>query len=130
MKLDADARYMKSHEWARAEGDVFIVGITDYAQDQLSDVVYVELPSVGETFEQGEVFGVAESTKAASDLYIPLSGKIIAVNEALEDAPELVNEDAFGAGWMIKIKANAPETINDLLTGEAYQAAIESGEIE
>lgn len=130
MKLDAAAKYMKSHEWIRPDGTLFVIGITDYAQDQLSDVVYVELPAVGETYEQGEVFGVAESTKAASDLYMPVSGEIVEANETLEDAPELVNEDAFGGGWMIKIKANDPSQLDALMTSEAYQTAIDSGEIE
>lgn len=130
MKLDDAAKYMKSHEWVRLDGELYVCGISDYAQDQLSDVVYVELPSVGETFDKGEVFGVAESTKAASDLYMPVSGEVTEVNEALEDTPELVNEDAFGKGWLIKIKASDTSTLAELMSSEAYQAAIDSGEIE
>jgi glycine cleavage system H protein len=128
MKFDEKARYLETHEWARKEGDVYVIGISDYAQSTLSDVVYVELPEVGDEFDQEEVFGVVESVKAASDVYTPLSGEIVAVNEALEDAPELVNDDAFGEGWLIKIEANDEDEWDDLLDVEAYKNVVESEE--
>jgi glycine cleavage system H protein len=126
MKLDANAKYRESHEWSRQEDGLIVCGITDHAQESLSDVVFVELPSVGDSLAQGDIFGTVESVKAASDLYMPMSGEIVAVNDALNDEPELVNEDAFGAGWMIKIKPSNPEEWDDLLTGEAYAALAEA----
>jgi len=128
MKLDANAKYQESHEWARQEGDVIVVGITDHAQDSLSDVVYVELPEVGATYSKGDVFGVIESVKAASDLYMPMGGEIVEVNEALEDEPEIVNSDSYGAGWMIKFKPSDSGEWDGLLSGEQYQAAVEAEE--
>jgi glycine cleavage system H protein len=126
MKLDTTARYQKSHEWARKEGDLIVVGISDYAQDSLNDVVYVEAPTVGDSLKRGEVFGVVESVKAASDLYMPMSGEIVAVNEALEDTPELVNDDPYGDGWFIKIAPSDPGQWDDLLTPDAYEASAEA----
>jgi glycine cleavage system H protein len=128
MKLDANAKYQDTHEWARQEGDLIVCGITDHAQDSLSDVVYVELPEVGAVMEQGDIFGVVESVKAASDLYIPMSGEIVEVNDTLEDEPELVNEDAYGQGWMIKFKPSDLGQWDGLLTGEGYQKAVEAEE--
>ena len=125
MQLDSNARYQESHEWAKKEGDLIVIGISDYAQDSLNDVVYVEHPAVGSTLEKGEIFGVVESVKAASDLYMPISGEIAAVNEALEDTPELVNDDPYGEGWFIKIKPSNPADFEALLTPEAYQASIQ-----
>jgi glycine cleavage system H protein len=124
MKLDPKARYAKTHEWARKEGNVIVCGISDHAQEELSDVVYVELPEVGDTFDRGEAFGVVESVKAASDLYMPMGGEIAAVNEALADSPELVNEDAYGEGWLIKFEPSDLGEWDDLLTPEAYAASI------
>lgn len=125
MKIDQTAKYQESHEWARREGDWVVIGITDHAQDSLSDIVYVELPEMGDTFEQGDVFGVVESVKAASDLYMPLSGEVVATNTALEDSPEMVNSDPFGAGWIVKIAPSAlDEEWAGLLTPEAYQESI------
>ena len=121
MKLDPTAKYQKSHEWARQEGDLIVCGITDHAQDSLSDVVYVELPDIGSVLNKGEVFGVVESVKAASDLYMPLSGEIIEINEALADTPETVNTDPYGAGWMIKIKPSNPSEWDNLLSGAEYE---------
>ncbi|GAB4407970.1 MAG: glycine cleavage system protein GcvH [Anaerolineae bacterium] len=121
MKLDTNAKYQESHEWARQEGDLIVCGITDHAQDSLSDVVYVELPEVGSSFERGQIFGVVESVKAASDLYIPMSGEIVEINSALVDTPELVNSDPFGDGWMIKIKPSNPGEWDSLLSGEDYE---------
>lgn len=128
MKLDANAKYQDTHEWARQEGDLIVVGITDHAQDSLSDVVYVELPEAGVTYSKGDVFGVIESVKAASDLYMPMGGEIVEVNEALEDEPEIVNDDPFGAGWMIKFKPADPGEWDGLISGEEYQALVEAEE--
>ncbi|MCB9147848.1 MAG: glycine cleavage system protein GcvH [Caldilineaceae bacterium] len=126
MKYDSNAKYLKSHEWARQEGDLIVCGISDYAQDSLSDVVYVELPEVGATLASGDIFGVVESVKAASDLYLPMAGEIVEVNEALIDAPETINADPFGAGWMIKVRPSTPGEWDALLDAEAYQAAAEA----
>lgn len=103
MNVPSDLLYTEEHEWARVEGDTVVVGITNYAQDELGDVVYVELPLVGDTVRQSDPFGVIESVKAASDLYAPASGEVVEINSQLEDAPELVNTDPYGDGWMIKI---------------------------
>ena len=116
-----DRRYLASHEWVKLEGDEAIAGISDYAQDELSDVVYVELPQVGETFAKGETFGVVESVKAASDVYMPMSGEILTVNSELEDSPQLVNEDPFGAGWFIRFRPSSAEEFESLMTAEAYE---------
>lgn len=125
MKIDSNARYLESHEWARQEGDLFVCGISDYAQSTLSDIVYVELPEVGDEVTQGEQFGVVESVKAAADVYAPLSGEVVEINAALEDTPELINSDAFGAGWLLKIRASNPEEWETLLTAEAYAELLE-----
>lgn len=116
--------YAKSHEWVKIEGDTATIGITHFAQQQLGDLTYVELPAVGDTFDQGEEFGSVESVKAASEIYVPVGGEVIAINEALEDAPEKVNEDPYGSGWLIKLKiSGAPEGLMD---AAAYQAQVES----
>lgn len=124
MKLDPAARYMRSHEWVRWDGDEIVCGITDYAQGSLSDVVYAELPEVGDVLETGDTFGIVESVKAASDLYMPVGGEISEVNEALEDAPELINQDPYGDGWMIRIVPSAPGEVDLLMTGEEYAAFV------
>ena len=124
MKLDPKARYAASHEWARKEGDEFVCGITDHAQESLSDVVYVELPEVGDTFAKGDTFGVVESVKAASDVYLPMGGEITAVNETLEDTPELVNQDPYGAGWMIRFRPSDPDEFDGLMDGSAYETFV------
>jgi glycine cleavage system H protein len=124
MKLDPNAKYQESHEWARREGDLIVSGITDHAQDSLSDVVYVELPDVGSTLNKGEAFGVVESVKAASDLYMPVSGEIVEINEALVDTPETINTDPYGAGWMIKIKPSNPSEWDSLLSGAEYEQGL------
>lgn len=121
MKLDPQAKYQESHEWARQEGDLIVCGITDHAQDSLSDVVYVELPAVGRALKQGEVFGVVESVKAASDLYMPMSGEIVEVNTTLADTPETVNTDPYGGGWMIKFKPTNPAEWDNLLSAPDYE---------
>lgn len=121
-KTPDDVRYAESDEWVKIEGDEVTVGLTDYAQDQLSDVVYVELPEVGDTLAKGDSYGVVESVKAASDMYMPLGGEITAVNKVLEDTPELVNEDPYGKGWMIRFKASDPSEADGLLDAKAYDA--------
>ena len=125
MRFDANCRYNESHEWVRIEGDEAVIGISDYAQSELNDVVYVELPEVGDALEKGEEFGTVESVKAASDLYMPLSGEVVAINEELEDSPELVNQDAFGEGWMLRVKVMAPSEMDELLDADAYRALCE-----
>jgi glycine cleavage system H protein len=115
-----DIRYAKSHEWARSEGETIKVGITDYAQDQLGDIVFVEMPEAGETFEMGVEFGTVESVKAVSELYMPVGGEIVAVNDSLEDAPELVNNTPYSDGWMIEVKPNDPGELDSLMTKDAY----------
>ena len=115
-----DVRYAKSHEWARLEGDTVKVGISDYAQDQLGDIVFVELPDVGDTFGKGEEFGTVESVKAVSELYMPVSGEIVAINDTLEDAPEKVNNSPYKDGWMLEVKADNPSELDDLLDPNAY----------
>jgi glycine cleavage system H protein len=128
MKLDQNAKYLESHEWVRKEGDMIVCGISDHAQDSLSDVVYVEFPEVGDSFDQGDSFGVVESVKAASDLYMPMGGEIVEVNERLEDEPELVNSDPYGEGWMIKFKPSDPGEWDGLLSPEDYEKVAEEEE--
>jgi len=125
MKFDPTCLYQDSHEWIRIEGDEGIIGISDAAQSELNDVVYVDLPEVGDTLEKGEEFGSVESVKAASELYMPASGEVIAVNDELEDSPERVNEDAFGEGWMIRIRLADQDELQDLLDADAYRAQVE-----
>lgn len=117
-------RYSKEDEWARREGDRVTVGVTDYAQQQLGDVVYVELPQVGTTIERGEPFGVIESVKAVSDLYAPISGEVVEVNEGLAEQPESVNEDCYGDGWMIVLSVESPEEYEALLDASGYSQHI------
>jgi len=121
MKLDPNARYAKSDEWVRLEGQEAICGITDYAQDQLSDIVYVELPTVGESFAKGEAFATVESVKAAAECYMPMGGEVTAVNEALKDAPELVNQDPYGEGWFIRFRPHDPSEFDDLMSPQEYE---------
>lgn len=121
MKLDKNCRYAETHEWVRVEGKLATTGITDYAQSQLSDVVYVELPEVGDVFDQGEVFATVESVKTAADVYMPLSGEITEVNEELSASPELVNEDPFGEGWFIRFAPSDLSELDKLMSPEAYQ---------
>jgi len=121
MKIEKDCRYMGTHEWVRVEGDLATAGITDYAQSQLSDVVYVELPEVGDALDQGEVFATVESVKTAADCYMPMGGEITEVNEELSGSPELVNKDAFGRGWLIQFTPSDLSELDDLMTPEEYQ---------
>jgi glycine cleavage system H protein len=125
MKFDADCKYNEEHEWIRVEGEEGVVGISDYAQDQLSDVVYVELPEVGDTFEQGDVLAVVESVKAASDVYMPVAGEVLEVNELLEDSPELVNQDPYGEAWFVRITVADPSELEGLMDAEAYKEYVE-----
>jgi len=124
MKLDPKARYAKTHEWARWDGEEIVCGISDHAQESLSDIVYVELPEIGDTFAKGDAFGVVESVKAASDVYVPVGGEIVAVNEDLEDTPELVNQDSYGEGWMIRLAPSDPAEFDDLMDGDDYEAFV------
>ena len=125
MEFPEDLRYTREHEWARMKGTRVVVGITDFAQHQLGDVVYVELPDVGDPVKKGESFGVVESTKAVSELFSPLSGKVVEVNDPLADAPETVNEDPYEEGWMIVIEAADPKELAELLDGAAYRKFVE-----
>jgi len=121
MTNPTDRKYTKEHEWAKVEGDLVVVGISDYAQDQLGDVVYVEIQPVGTKVEQFKPFGVVESVKAASDLFSPLTGEIAVINEALYDMPELVNEDCYGKGWMMKMKPSNLAELDQLWTAKEYE---------
>jgi glycine cleavage system H protein len=121
MKFDDTVKYQESHEWARIDGDQVVVGISDYAQDELGDVVFVELPEVGASLKQGDTFGVVESVKAASDLYMPVSGTVAAVNELLKDTPEKVNESPFEDGWIIKVTAQDASELDALMDAAAYK---------
>lgn len=119
--IPADLRYAKSHEWAKVESDGSVtVGITDYAQNSLGDITYVQMPKVGATLKVGDTFGVVESVKAASDLYAPIGGTVLAVNGALDSAPETVNRAPYGEGWMVKLKPADPAALDALLDAEAY----------
>jgi len=120
-----DSRYAKSHEYVHVEGDVGTIGITDYAQKELGDVVFVELPKVGTQLELGDELGSIESVKAVSELFTPVSGEVLEVNEALAEKPELVNTDPYGDGWMIRIKLATPEEVDELMDAEEYEEYIE-----
>jgi glycine cleavage system H protein len=120
MNIPKNLRYTKTHEWVRVEGDIAVVGITDHAQQELTDVVYVETPAVGSRVEAGEECAVVESVKAASDIYAPVSGDVVAVNEELSSAPELLNQDPYDKGWMFKIKTSDPGELNELLSPDDY----------
>ena len=123
-EIPDDRRYLESHEWADERDDVVRVGITDFAQDELGDVVFVELPDEGDQVTQEVEFGVVESIKAVSDLYAPVSGEVVAINEALFDAPELVNDEPFGDGWMLEIDPDDPGELDDMLTADDYDEQI------
>ena len=122
MNIPEDLQYTKSHEWVRIEGDTATIGITDHAQDELGDLVFVELPEEGDTFDAGESFGTVESVKAVSDLYTPVGGEVVEVNSALEDAPENINEDPYGEGWIVKLRTTDEA---DLLSPEEYEKVVE-----
>ncbi len=120
LNLPDDVRYAEDHEWARLEGKNYKVGVSDYAQDQLGEIVFVELPEVGAEFNKGDEFGTLESVKAVAELYIPISGEIVSINEELADAPELVNADPYGKAWMIEVKPADPTEYKELKDKEAY----------
>ena len=124
MNIPANLKYTKDHEWVSVEGDVATIGITDFAQGELGDIVYVEIETVGETMDQEEVFGSVEAVKTVSDLFMPVSGEIIEFNEGLERTPEAVNKDPYGDGWMIKVKLTNPSEIDGLLDAAGYQALV------
>ena len=121
MTFDKDVKYQESHEWARKEGDLIVVGISDYAQDSLGDVVYVELPEIGANKKKGDAFGVVESVKAASDVYLPLAGEIVEVNKELEDNPSNVNDSPFTEGWLVKVKPASAADYDSLMTAAQYE---------
>ncbi|MEM7380647.1 MAG: glycine cleavage system protein GcvH [Bacteroidota bacterium] len=124
MNIPSELKYTKDHEWVKIDGDVATVGITDFAQGELGDIVYVEVETLDETLDKDEVFGTVEAVKTVSDLFLPLSGEIIEFNEALEDEPEQVNSDPYGSGWMIRIKISDPSEVEGLLSDSAYKELI------
>jgi len=124
MNIPSELKYTKDHEWVSIEGEIATVGITDFAQGELGDIVYVEVETVDETLDKEEVFGTVEAVKTVSDLFLPLSGEIIEFNESLEEEPEKVNSDPYGEGWMVKIKISDPSEVEDLLSDEDYKALI------
>ena len=124
MNIPDNLKYTKEHEWVRLEGDVAVVGITDFAQGELGDIVFVEVETLDETLDADEVFGTVEAVKTVSDLFLPVAGEIVEFNEAVEDDPALVNNDPYGEGWLIKVKVNNPADVDGLLDGEAYKAII------
>ncbi|MDD2996112.1 MAG: glycine cleavage system protein GcvH [Paludibacter sp.] len=124
MSIPANLKYTKEHEWVRVEGDVAYVGITDYAQSELGEIVFVEVETVGENLAAGEVFGTVEAVKTVSELFLPVDGEILEFNAELEDAPELVNEDPYGKGWMVKVSVADAAQLDSLLSGADYEALI------
>ena len=124
MNIPSDLKYTKDHEWVRVDGDTAVIGITDFAQSELGDIVYVEIETVGETVEKEAVFGTVEAVKTVSDLFMPLTGEVMELNDALEGNPELVNNDPYGEGWMVKVKIADASQLNDLLDASAYGALI------
>lgn len=124
MNIPSELKYTKDHEWIRVDGDVATVGITDFAQGELGDIVYVEVETVDETLEKEEVFGTVEAVKTVSDLFLPVSGEIIEFNESLEEEPEKVNEDPYGEGWMIRIRMSDPSELEELLDADAYKEIV------
>jgi glycine cleavage system H protein len=124
MKFPSELKYTEEHEWLRIEGDTATIGITDYAQSELGEIVFVEIETLGDSLDQGEVFGTVEAVKTVSELFMPIAGEVLEYNEALDDAPELVNDDPYGDGWIIKIKVSDAAQVNDLLSAEDYKAAI------
>ncbi len=124
MNFPTDVKYTKDHEWIRVEGDVAYVGITDYAQSELGEIVYVDITTEGETVAKEEAFGTIEAVKTVSDLFMPVSGEVLEVNPELEDAPQLVNEDAYGKGWIIKISISDPAELDELLDAAEYEKTI------
>ena len=124
MNIPSDLKYTKDHEWAKKDGDIVTVGITEYAQGELGDVVFVELPATGDQVSQDETFGTIEAVKAVADLFSPLTGEVVEINEALGDQPDLINSDPYGGGWMVKIKISDESEWNNLMSDEDYKALI------
>ena len=124
MKIPAELKYTKDHEWVRVEGDIAVVGITDFAQSELGDIVFVDIQTEGETLSKGEVFGTIEAVKTVADAYMPVSGEVVEVNAALDGAPEKVNSDPYGEGWMVKIKVSGASEFDTLLSAEQYEEII------
>lgn len=124
MNIPNDLKYSAEHEWVRVEGDEVVIGVTDFAQGEMGDVVFLEIETEGESLSKGEIFGTIEAVKTVSDLYMPLDGEVLAVNPALEDTPELVNSSAFEEGWMIRVKLSNPAQLDDLMSAEAYAELI------
>jgi len=124
MAVPDDLKYTEEHEWIRVEGDEIVVGVTDFAQGELGDVVFIEIETEGETLEKGDTFGTIEAVKTVSDLYMPVDGEVIEANPALEDNPELVNSHPFGEGWMIRIKLSDPSQLDDLIPADQYRSMI------
>lgn len=124
MNFPSELKYTSEHEWIRVEGNIGIVGITDFAQNELGDIVYVDIPVLGKTIAQNDVFGSIETVKVVSDLFSPVSGKVIEINSSINDAPEKINKDPYGEGWLIKIELSNPQEIDNLLTSDAYQKLI------
>ena len=126
MNIPTELKYTKDHEWVKIDGEIATIGITDFAQQELGDIVYVEIESIGETLDAEEVFGTVEAVKTVSDLFMPLSGEVLEFNAALEDIPESVNDDPYKSGWMIKVKIEDPSQISDLLDFDAYKQLIKA----
>ncbi len=124
MNIPENLKYTKDHEWIKVDGNIALVGITDYAQNELGDIVFIEVDTVGEELDKEETFGTIEAVKTVSDMFMPTSGKIIEFNEELEDSPELVNSDPYGKGWIIKLEISNPDELNDLLDASAYKELI------
>ena len=124
MNIPVDLLYTKDHEWLRVEGNDGYVGVTDFAQGELGDIVFIEIETLGETLAKEEVFGTIEAVKTVSDMFMPVSGEILEVNPALEESPDVVNKDPYGKGWMVKIKISKPSEVNDLLSAEKYKALL------
>jgi glycine cleavage system H protein len=124
MEIPAGLKYSKEHEWVATEETVATIGITDYAQDQLGEIVYVELPAVGDKISKDDAFGVVESVKAVSDIYAPVSGTVVEVNQELPESPEMINEDPYGDGWLVKVKVSDPTELDDLLDNEEYEELV------
>jgi glycine cleavage system H protein len=126
MNIPTELKYTKDHEWLKIDGEIATIGITDFAQQELGDIVYIEIESIGETLDAEEVFGTVEAVKTVSDLFMPLSGEVLEFNAALEDTPESVNDDPYKSGWMIKVKIEDPSQISDLLDFDAYKQLIKA----
>ncbi len=124
MSFPEELKYTEDHEWVRMEGDIAVVGITEYAQNELGDIVYIDVPTIGESLEQGDVFGSVEAVKTVSDLFLPLAGEILEINPELDGAPELVNSDPYHKGWMVKVRVSDPSAFDSLLSADDYRKLI------